>query len=318
MNLIGAQNQAEVLMAKPQWVVPFALLLLVSAAAVFFSLLIQRPVRLMSTTRTCHTTSFLVRLSNDGATWWNASCAEGRENPCVFDSTPVLSDRVVNAEFASFEKARYVEIMPVTWLGMDEVPTEKSYWGGFCQVGGHMRLGILGLSGTLDYSVKSQKADGQAWLEPGCYREEARRAAVYKRLQHFGYEYKFAPEIEVWSYHEERAKEWGGHLTSITSQDEQAVISSLLGGNGIWTGGQRKMASNDDRDPWNVGTAEFWEWTGGSPWTYTNWGSGQPDRFWLWEDKVEIRQDGSWNDVSQGAHVRGRWAWQNKSIGKIQ
>ena len=114
------------------------------------------------------------------------------------------------------------------------------------------------------------------------------------------WEYKIVFENKSRDDHYTDAQAWGGDLLSITSQEEEEVVSRLVaakmveaghnnGRRSFWTGGQYKEGSSDippsDSTQWpeertcqankfcttEAGTAKYWKWTDGTPWTYTNW-----------------------------------------------
>ena len=85
----------------------------------------------------------------------------------------------------------------------------------------------------------------------------------------------------------------GGHLATITSREEQAVVNGLLGEscskNGYWLGGVR--------------TGSGFAWITGEQMSYTNWDSRQPDNEDNREDKLMLYNYsgdrlGKWNDLS--------------------
>jgi len=56
------------------------------------------------------------------------------------------------------------------------------------------------------------------------------------------------------------------HLASIHSSTEDSYVWRKTPGEKIWLGGT------------DVGREGSWFWSNGSPWTYSNWGSGEPDK----------------------------------------
>ncbi|MHA2296059.1 MAG: lectin-like protein [Candidatus Hodarchaeales archaeon] len=76
----------------------------------------------------------------------------------------------------------------------------------------------------------------------------------------------------------------GGHLVTITSNDENNFVSNLAETNNIFIG---------FTDELNEGT---WEWITGEPVTYTFWASGEPNDDGG-EDHAEMLSDGMWNDL---------------------
>ena len=72
-----------------------------------------------------------------------------------------------------------------------------------------------------------------------------------------------------WDDAEAFCKRKGGHLASVTSEDINAFVlqeKMLRNLEHLWIGGSDKE---------NEGV---WRWSDGSPWSYTNWDPGQPNR----------------------------------------
>lgn len=89
-----------------------------------------------------------------------------------------------------------------------------------------------------------------------------------------GHRYRIYPDGMTWTEAKAYCESLGGHLATITSQEEQNIVASLvLSGdkNSYWLGGQKDSADN-------------WSWIDGSTWSYTNWASGEPN--YDWEDKL--------------------------------
>ena len=68
------------------------------------------------------------------------------------------------------------------------------------------------------------------------------------------------------------ANELGGHLVSINSLDENAVVESLAPGSNLWIGLHQNMNSSDYSEP-NGG----WEWVTGECLDYLNWAGVEPN-----------------------------------------
>ena len=77
-------------------------------------------------------------------------------------------------------------------------------------------------------------------------------------------EYHVQSDRMDWQQHEDAAVAWGGHLTSITSEDELVKIKDLCIGAECWIGAIR-IGLGDGPGP------EHWKWADGSPWEYTDW-----------------------------------------------
>ncbi len=100
-----------------------------------------------------------------------------------------------------------------------------------------------------------------------------------------------------WSAADAFARELGGHLVTITSGEENQVVSGLL---------DSAIESGDE-------SSEIWYWTAGSDigrqtfdyvWTngeafeYNNWMAEQPDNFIDIENYIALNHNGDWNDYA--------------------
>jgi hypothetical protein len=80
-----------------------------------------------------------------------------------------------------------------------------------------------------------------------------------------------------------------GHLVSITSAEEQAFVASLGVPSTAWIGGFQADTSSEPADGWT--------WIDGEPWSYTNWGTGEPNDA-DGENCLHWRADNGWNDIN--------------------
>ncbi|MCE2882924.1 MAG: hypothetical protein LW636_11295 [Planctomycetaceae bacterium] len=93
----------------------------------------------------------------------------------------------------------------------------------------------------------------------------------------------------------ESALSSGGDLASVSSAAESARIVALVRGSGdsYFLGGfQPKGSSEPDGG---------WEWMDGSPWSFTNWLSGEPNDNGGNEDFLAALPTGTWNDTMVNA-----------------
>lgn len=93
-----------------------------------------------------------------------------------------------------------------------------------------------------------------------------------------GHSYKVFAGQMSWTEAQSYCQEQGGHLATITSQDEMDFVSRLEGlkrGYNYWLGGSETE------------TEGVWEWVTGEPWGYTFWGDGQPDNSQLYTGITE-------------------------------
>lgn len=80
-----------------------------------------------------------------------------------------------------------------------------------------------------------------------------------------GHKYEIFRETLTWEEAKAACEAKGGHLATITSQEEQKMIESLNTQNSkLWIGGCKNSAGQ-------------WCWVTGEPWEYQNWGDGEPN-----------------------------------------
>jgi hypothetical protein len=79
-----------------------------------------------------------------------------------------------------------------------------------------------------------------------------------------------------------------GHLATITSQEEQDFIATLLGTANCWLAGYQ--------DPTSGAPADNWHWQTAETWSYTNWQPGEPNDYYGAEHCLTIYSFGKWND----------------------
>ena len=109
-----------------------------------------------------------------------------------------------------------------------------------------------------------------------------------------------------WTAANAAAEARGGHLVTITSEDEAAFVMSLLvahpeafkGSYGPWLGGhQRPDAGEPDGG---------WGWVTGESWAYTAWAPNEPNEGRAGEDFLNLfsharPHDPTWSDVADNA-----------------
>ncbi len=108
-----------------------------------------------------------------------------------------------------------------------------------------------------------------------------------------GVGYAIIPWTQGWTEAKADAEARGGHLATITSEEEWNRIWSLFGDavGGCLLGGT---------DAENEGV---WSWVTGEAWNYTRWETGEPNNghneqhyLWIWAG-----HDGKWDDVAESA-----------------
>ncbi len=108
------------------------------------------------------------------------------------------------------------------------------------------------------------------------------------------HKYAIYNDGKTWEDAKKACEDAGGHLATITSQEEQDTIKTLMeqsgNKNSYWLGGHR---ATEDTDSWYN-----WKWITGEKFEYTHWGARQPDNH-SGEDCLMIykeRNPNSWSD----------------------
>ena len=166
VNLLGAQNQAEVILAKKG-----TMFLLICGIGILAILSLISGVNAMSmfsyTAQTRSVLTYSVQFSNDAKAWRDVSCAGIL---CIFDSSALVAqqDKVVSTVFPQEEVARFIQILPVTWEGKDW--NGKTFGPKEGAAGADLRLGFLEGVGKskLNHRLVTHGGSGQAWLQNGC------------------------------------------------------------------------------------------------------------------------------------------------------
>lgn len=107
-----------------------------------------------------------------------------------------------------------------------------------------------------------------------------------------GHKYYVIKEKMSWEDAKEYCEKLGGHLATVTSAEEQAVVANVAkkcGENDIWLG------ASDCREE------GVFEWVTGEEWSYSNWSKGEPNNGRGIENYLGILLDDAdltWNDFT--------------------
>lgn len=104
------------------------------------------------------------------------------------------------------------------------------------------------------------------------------------------HDYALYEDLLTWDEAQKRCKELGGHLVTITSQEEQDAVISL----------QKK----GKKENYYIGLSDTsqegnFQWVTGETTNFSLWESGQPDNWQGNENYVHLMPDGKWNDVER-------------------
>ena len=80
-----------------------------------------------------------------------------------------------------------------------------------------------------------------------------------------GHKYVYYADKTTWYAAQAFCEAQGGHLVTVTTQEENDLLKSLCGENNIWLGGT------------DVETEGQWKWITGEAFEYANWNSGEPN-----------------------------------------
>jgi len=116
------------------------------------------------------------------------------------------------------------------------------------------------------------------------------RCAIYMKAPSI--EYLVVTSRLTWDEHSSNAQSLGRNLVSIHSPSDNSYLKSEInlhfdGCVGFWLGGRR------------IGSSNQWEWVDGTNFDYTNWGTGEPSNSGGNENRIEMGDTGSWNDVNK-------------------
>lgn len=127
----------------------------------------------------------------------------------------------------------------------------------------------------------------------------AARPAAARSYSFGGSTYFLTETAQSWNSAEAEAVADGGHLTSITSMDENTFLTDTFGGKApVWLGAT---------DVADGARTEGYFWTNGDPFAYTNWHPGEPNNGGGGEDYVAFgwqhaagysADPSTWNDLA--------------------
>jgi len=121
-----------------------------------------------------------------------------------------------------------------------------------------------------------------------------------------GHTYHLYDNVNTWEEAKEICESIGGHLATITSQEEDNVLYNLI-----------KKGSNTD---YFIGSNDsekegVWKWITNEPMNYTNWNAGEPNNLNNEDFASLIKTNGEWNDLDASAKRGFICEWDNGNIG---
>ena len=78
---------------------------------------------------------------------------------------------------------------------------------------------------------------------------------------------------------------------------ENEQVRRIAGGEIVWVGGIRKDCGNGPG-------SDFWKWSNGKEWFYTNWRAGEPNNYTKHdENRVMLWENGEWTAITSSDMV---------------
>ena len=200
-------------------------------------------------------------------------------------STVPIGDGYMGADGTSMA-APHVAGVAAMILGIDPTFTAK-------EVKDIIKSTATGSYGEEGYKMLNAKLAVEKAIE--LRDEKAKEAENASSEPTDGHRYEIFRETLTWEEAKAACEAKGGHLATITSQEEQKTIESLNTQNSkLWIGGYAYFGFSDESSEGN------WKWVDGTSTAYTNWHSGEPNN----QDGIEHYamfyekfQDGTWNDA---------------------
>lgn len=173
-------------------------------------------------------------------------------------------------------------------------------------------------SGTIVHAIITAKSAGTTTITYSLVDNNTQQTLATKRITvtvranteavtFQGHSYQVFDASLTWEEAKAACAAKGGHLATITSQEEQDFVSNLLSSHSkffYWIG------ASDARQE---GT---WEWVTGETWNYKNWLRGQPDNHSDLNGRTENylameRTSKGWNDLQNAGDSSGNSRLQN-------
>ena len=139
-------------------------------------------------------------------------------------------------------------------------------------------------------------------------------------VEYNGHHYCLVDDVALkWDDAKKYCEERGGHLATITSEDEENFLKDLVSKQGTknsyWLGGY-------------VNKIGMWNWITGEKFNYTNWGAGQPDNYLGKEDVLMMYREsnpmnpsssplGAWNDIRRDGECNHEPFFGKENLGLL-
>ncbi len=122
-----------------------------------------------------------------------------------------------------------------------------------------------------------------------------------------GHQYMLFSRGLSWTAAKSACEALGGHLVTITSEEENAFVHTLAAGNNVWLGGN------------NIKDSGQFDWTTGEEVSYTNWGPGRPDDAnwgigFLRKEYLYMYNNSEWGNNSNQTDYYYICEWENHIV----
>lgn len=140
--------------------------------------------------------------------------------------------------------------------------------------------------GSDDYDIGDEDYDDSGYVgsEPDDFDLDYDENGRINWLQYNGHTYRYFDEDITWTEARERCIDEGGHLVTLTDEDEADLIYEYFYDRKAWIGAYK--------------FGDVWYWVTHEDWGYTDWDYGEPSNSKGAEWCVHLWTDMRWNDLS--------------------
>ena len=139
-------------------------------------------------------------------------------------------------------------------------------------------------------------------------------------VEYNGHHYCLIDDVALkWDDAKKYCEERGGHLATITSEDEENFLKDLV---------SKQGTKNSYCLGGYVNKIGMWNWITGEKFNYTNWGAGQPDNYLGKEDVLMMYREsnpmnpsssplGAWNDIRRDGECNHEPFFGKENLGLL-
>ncbi len=159
--------------------------------------------------------------------------------------------------------------------------------------------GIVGSGGVGGAAGERGTKDDEHYPSAGTDRTNTIGYSGTVGITYEGHQYMLFSRGLSWTAAKSACEALGGHLVTITSEEENAFVHTLASGNQIWLG------AND------VDAEGTFVWVTGESMVYTNWNPGEPNNNNGDGDYMRMFEAGSWDDCPAATNLYYICEWDD-------